>query len=349
MNEPKLKFTSTSLSTVLKRLRADRALLVTDTFSRPLVSSFGDSVVITTNTKRHLNRLLSEFSHQKYDFIVAVGGCTALDAGRYFAQRSQKLLFIVPTILSTSCISVDRSVIHAQGRYFSIKTTLPHTVYISIPTILQGDPLIVRKWIGSGLGDLFANISAVLEQEYERESNFRNVSSDSVNAQARLSFEALAWINSWTHFRLDKIVVKRTARFSHLSSLSVIRKGNSKLSAGSEHALYYQLLINERYNHELTTHGQLVSIGTLFIAYMYGKSTGFMSLFCDLRNAYKKIGLPTIYDELESISVRRSHLVKAISQVGKHSQLYGRLVAPQSTKILDAVYGYSPIEKISTH
>ncbi|KKS51563.1 MAG: hypothetical protein UV17_C0060G0005 [Candidatus Gottesmanbacteria bacterium GW2011_GWA1_42_26] len=64
-----------------------------------------------------------------------------------------------------------------------------------------------------------------------------------------------------------------------------------------------------------------------------------MDLYGDLRSAYKKIGLPTTYDELEAISVHRSHLVKAICQVGKHSQLYRRLIAPQPTKILDAVYG----------
>lgn len=339
MNEPKLKFTSASLSTVLKGLGVKRALLVTDTFNHPLVSSLGDSVLVTSNTREHLNDLLDEFSNQKHDVIIAVGGCMALDAGRYFAQQSQKLLYVVPTILSTSCISVDRSVIYSQGRYFSIKTTPPHSVHISIPTILKGNPQIVRKWMASGLGDLFANISAVLEQEYERKSDFMNVSSDRINSQAHVSFEALSWINSWKHFRLDKAVVKSIARLSHLSSLSVIRKGNSKLSAGSEHALYYQLLINERYSHELATHGELVSIGTLFIAYLYGKSTGFMSLYLDLRHAYKKIGLPTTHDELGSIRVRRSHLAKAINQVGERSQLYRNLIAPKATKILDAVYG----------
>lgn len=346
MTEPKLKFTSTSLSTVLKGLGVKRALLVTDTFNHPLVSTLGDSVVVTTNTQEYLNNLLVEFSNQKHDVIIAVGGCLALDAGRYFAQQSQKLLFIVPTILSTSCISVDRSVIHSQGRYFSIKTSPPHSVHISIPTILKGNPQIVRKWMASGLGDLFANISAVLEQEYERKLDFKNVSSDRVSSQARLSFEALAWTNSWKHFRLDKDVVKNIARFSHLSSLSVIREGNSKLSAGSEHALYYQLLINEQYSHELATHGELVSIGTLFIAYLYGKSTGSMSLYSDLRHAYKKIGLPTTYDELESICVRRSHLVRAIRQVAAHSRLYRCLIAKQPTKILDAVYGYNHVKKI---
>lgn len=339
MKQPKLKFTSTSLSTVLKRLGVKRALLVTDTFNHPLVSSLGDSVLVTTNTQKHLNDILIEVSNQKYDVIIAVGGCMALDAGRYFAQQTKKILFVVPTILSTSCISVDRGVIHSRGRYFSIKTTFPHSVHISIPTILKGDPSVVRKWTASGLGDLFANISAVLEQEYDQKSGFRNVSSGRLNSQARLSFEGLAWINSWTHFRLDKAIVKRVARFSHLSSLSVIREGNSKLSAGSEHALYYQLLINERYSHALATHGELVSIGTLLITYLYGKSAGSMDLYCDLRHVYKKIGIPTTYDELESIRVRRSHLVRAISQVGKHSQLYRRLIALQSTKILDAVYG----------
>ncbi len=339
MNEPKLKFTSTSLITVLKRLAVKRALFVTDTFNHPLVSSLGDSVAVTTNTKKYLKDILIEFSNQKHDVIIAVGGCMALDAGRYFAQQTQKLLFIVPTILSTSCISVDRSVIHSRGRYFSIKTTLPHSVYISIPTILKGAPSVVRKWTASGLGDLFANISAVLEQEYDRDSDFRNVSFSRLNSQARLSFEALAWINSWTNFRLDQAIVKRAARFSHLSSLSVIREGNSKLSARSEHALYYQLLINERYSHALATHGELVSIGTLLITYLYGKSTGSMDLYCELRHAYKKIGIPTTYDELDSIRVRRSHLVRAIRQVGKRSQLYRHLIAPQSTKILDAIYG----------
>ncbi|KKS51564.1 MAG: hypothetical protein UV17_C0060G0006 [Candidatus Gottesmanbacteria bacterium GW2011_GWA1_42_26] len=157
MNEPKLTFTSSSLSTVLKRFGTNRALLVTDTFNHPLVSSFGNTVVVTTNAKRHLNDLLVEFSNKKHDVVIAVGGCMALDAGRYFAQQTQTLLFIVPTILSTSCISVDRSVIYARGHYFSIKTTLPRSVHISIPTILKGDSLIVEKWIASGLGDLFAN------------------------------------------------------------------------------------------------------------------------------------------------------------------------------------------------
>ena len=94
MTEPKLKFTSTSLSTVLKGLGVKRALLVTDTFNHPLVSALGDSIVVITNTKKYLNNLLVGFSNQKHDVIIAVGGCLALDAGRYFAKQTQKLCLL---------------------------------------------------------------------------------------------------------------------------------------------------------------------------------------------------------------------------------------------------------------
>ena len=62
--------------------------------------------------------------------------------------------------------------------------------------------------MASGLGDLFANISAVLEQEYERKLDFKNISSDRVNSLAYLSLKLWHGLTAGNIFDWTKLSLK---------------------------------------------------------------------------------------------------------------------------------------------
>jgi glycerol dehydrogenase-like iron-containing ADH family enzyme len=96
--------------------------------------------------------------------VLAVGGCTALDFAR--ACATGRPLVVVPTILSNSCLSTDRSVVRHGEVYRGERTTAPYQTLISMPSIVESHCESTNKWSAPGLGDLLAGISAAIEFEW---------------------------------------------------------------------------------------------------------------------------------------------------------------------------------------
>ena len=107
----------------------------------------------------------------------------------------------------------------------------------------------------------------------------------------------------WQYSKIKRLDIDRTIIVS------------SELNASGEHELYYSLMNLFDYPHTNPTHGELVSIGTLLTAKILGLKTGDFSIFIQLTSAYKKIDLPTNFEELEKIGVTKDQLTIAFDQL----------------------------------
>jgi len=189
---------------------------------------------------------------------------------RACAHAAERPLLLIPTFLSTSCISVDRSVLKYEGKFRASKTRAPETVFILDEFLETADNPTVLRAARAGFGDFFAGISAAVDYSFQR----GNCSRAEVEELATFYFNAVDWVlKRFDGF--DRIAMRRLARYSHASSLMVIKRGNTELSAGGEHKLYYAIMESHLYNGSLKPfHGELVAAGSLMNVWAFARQTG---------------------------------------------------------------------------
>jgi len=302
---PELVFTGKELDSILKELTDDTTLLVTDPYNYPLVKKYGRTIMVENNFHS-----VSYDKIKKKDFrqVIGIGGCSALDIGRACAEG---LKFTgIPTVLSTSCISVNISILRSKDKTRKIKTVIPDKIIIPLGTLLNSHKKELEKWCASGFGDLFANISAVIDYEYKNKS----FSPENIYTGASVALEAMDWVID-SFERYDETALRKLANYLHNSCLEVIEKGHNNLSAGCEHEFYETIIRQEKYSNRIQTHGILVIVGTLFTLEIYEIITGNKIFLSRLKEACRKVGLPVNYKEFELIGVKKEHIMKALKKL----------------------------------
>lgn len=329
---PELEYSTDGLDHVLDRLITPQTILVADAHNYVRVLGRVPTFLVRDQSVQEIKSILD---HGGYDRVIAIGGCTALDIGRAVSKNAQ--LFVVPTVLSTSCISNNRTVVHDADGYRSFETQAPERTIIHMPSLMEPKPEVIKKWSASGYGDLFANISASIDYHARRKGSLQNVQIVDIEREAAVAVHALNHV-AQDFVDFDEAALRTLGGFLHETSLEVIDHGGSELSAGSEHALYYQMLLAQQYPKENPTHGELVSIGTLMNVKLFEKATGNPVLFNTLVAAYKKIGLPVSEQELLRIGVDLSHIEQGVAAVAPEKGLLGQLDKEHITSLIYDIY-----------
>ncbi len=280
----KLKFTKKAIKTVLGSHIDDQTLVVVDSFSKKFLNNGTKFVCADFEGQLDID----------FNKLIAIGGCTCLDKGKELANG--KDVIVIPTILSTSCISVNRSVCNGIIK----RTTTPIETIICIPELIKSP----RKWFRSGFADLFSNISASIDIQ----SKTQNFNYDSIRNNVDFCFEAISWVeNEFEKF--DEKCIYKLSRLIHESSLMVIRDDDIKLSSAGEHRMYHNMMKDQlSYNKCKPTHGQLVSIGTLMSAKLFSEDTGDERIYNELKSAYSILGIPTKLNHLKKLGIEIRHI-----------------------------------------
>jgi len=327
---PNLEFSGETLNALVRRVSDKDTLIVTDPFNYPKIGDTGLSVaVVRNNDSLQIPELISSCAYTR---VVAVGGCAALDIGRACAVG--RSIIVIPTILSTSCISLDRSVIRYSGVNRLEKTILPEKVIISLPDLLSMPPAELAKWCQSGFGDLFTMVAASIDLQYKA----GDLSREAVLGNIRDCGGALEWvINSFDGY--NESSARALAEFLHESSLVVVKRDNSNLNAAGEHLLYHALLrLYPHYTSARPTHGQIVAAGTLIATAIYSEQTGDNYIFDMISEAFGKLGLPLTYAELSAAGIERSHLIEGLSAILRLGSHLGDHFKNNGFRILDRIF-----------
>lgn len=312
-----------------ERAKSDtRTLVVTDDHNYDSLAGL-DDVVLTKNTRTdfvgHVKSCAPDAD------IIGVGGCRALDVGRALASDTQ--FISVPTILSTSCLSSDLSVLYRGDVKIRTKTKAPVRTIIPMRTLMEAPADVRDRWTGSGLGDLYSRVSAVIDF-YEG-----NATRQQIESTIPYIFESIEWLK--TRFSgFDYDAMKRVAGYLHDASLAAKKVGHTKFSFAGEHALFDEIVAYQRANGiPPATHGQIVSIGTLISAKMYAEQSGEQSVYDDLCDAYERIGLPADYAGLRKINIDRGQVENAFESLKDKDDYIFRKYMEEGAAVIDATYG----------
>jgi glycerol dehydrogenase-like iron-containing ADH family enzyme len=332
---PELVFRTDDLVDTVSSCLAPNTLIVTDAYNCPVVGELARSVCVSD---QEIERIDEVRSGVPYERVVAVGGCTALDFGR--ACAIGKPLVAIPTILSTSCLSTNCSVIKRGGMYRSERTQAPLQTLISVPTIVRNHADQVRKWSISGLGDLFASISASIEYEYWRHGGRFPASMTEADVLRNIPTvtNAMEWVEGGLD-RFDEASLRRLAVILHEASVDIIRFGQAALNAASEHWLYYKMQERRHYPKMVATHGKLVSIGTLISCRILSEETANEGLYRRVRALHEKLGLPQRGADLAALGVDVAHIKTGLADLSGRECLYRDYFTAGDFSIVDDVFG----------
>lgn len=327
---PQLLISNESLVSLVKSYFTKDSIIITDSYNYPTIKEIGQTVLITSCNADVVENIKENYSFSK---ILAVGGCTVLDIARACANNYELVSF--PTILSTTCISNDISRLVFKTGSRLVKTNYPKETVISLPSLLNTPTKELIRWTQSGFGDLFANISASIDLQYKR----NNLSFQRVQENVPEAFEVLRWVLQKFE-AYNEECLKRLANYLHHSSLDVIKSDSTELSSGSEHILYHKIFEKQLVNNSIiATHGQIVGIGALITAKIFSEYTGNDAIYCDLKFAYQKLRLPTSYDEVSHIGIKRQYLIDNLLEVSEENSIFGNYFSKKDFSILDTIFG----------
>jgi len=275
---------------------------------------------------------MNEIKKYYFDRVIAIGGCTCLDMGKIVSGNKE--FYVIPTILSTSCISSNYSAIKFKGIRKIMKSNPPLRVIIPIKEIMSTTKLELEKWSSSGMGDYFSNISASIDMQFRK----NDLDGEKIKNNVKDTFLMIKWISK-KFKKFDKKTLIKFAKSLHLSSLDVINKGNLELSSGSEHKFYHAIMRQQKhYTTKRPTHGQLVYIGALLNAKVYEIVTGNKEIFSLLLQAGKKLGLPINRKMLKSVGIKISEIKKALIEIKDYNGLLTNYIKKNGTSIIKDVF-----------
>ena len=209
--------------------------------------------------------------------VVGVGGGRVLDVAKWVAGRGGIPFMSVPTALSHDGIgSPIVSLIDTSGARRSYGTTPPAAIVIDLE-VVRGAP---TDSIRAGIGDLFSNITALLDWRLAA-----SVGEEFDEYSAVIAEQAVKslWSSSLTVDDLDH-VTNQLAHGLVMNGLAMILADSSRPCSGAEHLISHSLDrllgVNSR------PHGLQVALGMLLSAAAHGEQ---LDVY---RRAFERFGLP---------------------------------------------------------
>ena len=146
------------------------SLIITDEYNYTRMTRLHDKVLKVNNNSE--NNIIPSLRNENHENVIAIGGCTSIDIGRMYASDGNLLVY--PSIISTACISINRSVLaNNSNEDYIVKTTSPQKTIINYNLIFDTSKEDLRKWTFSGVLDVLSRISATINFLYFHNKNLQ--------------------------------------------------------------------------------------------------------------------------------------------------------------------------------
>ena len=239
-------------------------------------------------------RLLQLDTVKNADMVFAVGGGKAIDCAKYVAGKSEKPLFVFPTIAATcAATTLIGAMYYPNGVARDIYTGKRPAIHCFIDLEIIANAPEIYLW--AGIGDTLAKYTEVpfcaRGLELANNDALGTVMSEMTGVPLlKYGAKALEDVrNKTVSFELEQVVsaiVVTTGTISYLLDVNI--------NSGMAHAIFYGMTalhqIEERH-----LHGEVVSYGVLCLLMMDGQ----LEKLKEIYNFMKSINLPTKLADIE--------------------------------------------------
>ncbi|KIO37751.1 iron-containing alcohol dehydrogenase family protein [Shewanella sp. cp20] len=196
-------------------------------------------------------------AQEHIETVVAFGGGKVLDVCKRLATIRKFELIVVPTALSSDCISSPVAVIFdEQGKKLSLPAAIPNFIVVDTELCAKAPKRLTQ----AGVGDLLSNYSALLDMDYAKgRANFDGFS-------YLLAKSAANEILNMEHKPLtDLTTITQLAEGLILSGLAMGFSGDSRPCSGAEHLISHAI---DYLQLGTGLHGEQVALGTKYCHFL---------------------------------------------------------------------------------
>ena len=280
--------------------------------------------VVTTNSVDDAFDVAKELP-QEVTTVVAIGGGTAIDFGKYVAFQQNLTLIAVPTLISNDAFASSQSSLLVDGKRRSIQTVLAQGIIIDTTVIQASD----KRYIYSGIGEILCKTTALFDWNLAAEKDDESIDDFAVSI-TRNALDTFRFYHPKDFQSLEYIEVIARALLMTGMAMTVAR--SSRPASGAEH------LISHAYDTLSTTtglHGIQVGVASYGCAFL--QETPFQQVRDDMVKSgfFDYVAEHPLDKELFVEAVRQApHIKKNYTTILSQPEMVERLIHFISTDTL---------------
>ncbi|MHC0038835.1 iron-containing alcohol dehydrogenase family protein [Pseudoneobacillus sp. C159] len=214
-----------------------------------------DTIILDSGMDLH-DLIKVAFSIPRYDVVIAIGGGSMIDYGKYIAY-SRRIPFIsIPTSASNDGFASSNCSIHVNGKKTTVPAKVPYGIIADLRIIHQAPD----RFLLAGIGDLMSNITALYDWEFEERNGVGQMNAFA----AMLSKKAVnSFIRTPMNDIHNPILLKELISSATMGGIATAISGNSDPISGSEHLISHAL---DKIAQKPEMHGIQVGVATYIVA-----------------------------------------------------------------------------------
>lgn len=258
----------------------------------------------------NVEKILRAPFYSGIEIVVGIGGGVSTDIAK--AVGVKKKLYVYPTILSTNCLSNNRSVLGSGVGSFSYPSGNPKETIVSLHELMSQAPEVRKYWTQAGYGDFVAELSAAIEKELCK--NGRSLQAEDIIAHDPDVWKTIQWVAQLDPVEIfERPFMIRFAEILHSTSIKVLAAGGNAQRIGSEHDLYKALhTVDPELRKTGAPHGTITGLGTLLVSKVFEKRSANSIFYPTLRKSFENMKIPLNYLSLDKIALSKSKLIQAL-------------------------------------
>lgn len=236
------------------------------------------------------------------NLVVALGGGTAIDIGKYVSYIMNKKLIIIPSMLSTNVYSTNKVALIVNGNKTTLSAKMPDEIIIDCNFLSKSS-----KYNLYGLVDIFSIYTALYDWKIADNYNKEKIDKKIYNQANKLLEETILFLKNKLPNEIEQSI-EQIYRIVGNAGLITNIYGTGRPESGSEH-----ILAKEIEQHIKIHHGISVSISIIIMSLIQGQPSP------KIYNILLKIG---VLKNLEDKGITRDFLFRILKELSARNDRY---------------------------